>query len=71
MIRDRVYRQLSVNVDGNVLNIDEVKSINYFICTAKIGLLLLWSLFLSFFFALVALLRTVVFLLTLLMFNYA
>jgi len=33
MIRDGVYKQFSVIDDGNVLNIDEVKSIIYFICT--------------------------------------
>jgi len=33
MIRDAVYKQFSVIDDGNVLNIDEVKSIIYFICT--------------------------------------
>ena len=34
MIRDGVFRQLSVNVDDNELNIDAVKSIIYHICTA-------------------------------------
>jgi len=33
MIRDGVYKQSSVIDNGNVLNIDEVKSIIYFICT--------------------------------------
>jgi len=33
MIRDGVYKQFSVIDDGNVLNIEEVKSIIYFICT--------------------------------------
>jgi len=33
MICDGVYKQFSVIDDGNVLNIDEVKSIIYFICT--------------------------------------
>jgi len=33
MIRDGVYKQFSVIDDGNLLNIDEVKSIIYFICT--------------------------------------
>ena len=34
MIRDGVHGQFSVNVKGNVLNIDEVKSTICFICTA-------------------------------------
>jgi len=33
MIRDKVYKQFTVIDDGNVLNIDEVKSIIYFICS--------------------------------------
>jgi len=33
MIRDGVYKQFSVIDDGNVLNINEVKPIIYFICT--------------------------------------
>jgi len=33
MIRDGVYKQFPVIDDGNVPNIDEVKSIIYFICT--------------------------------------
>jgi len=33
MTRDGVYKQFSVIDDGNVLNIDEVKSIIYFIST--------------------------------------
>jgi len=33
MIRDGVYKHFSAIDDGNVLNIDEVKSIIYFICT--------------------------------------
>jgi len=33
MIRDGDYKQFSVIDDGNVLNINEVKSIIYFICT--------------------------------------
>jgi len=33
-MRDGVYKQFSViDDDGNLLNIDEVKSIIYFICT--------------------------------------
>ena len=34
MIRDGVFKQLSVNFGGNELNIDEVKSLIYLICTA-------------------------------------
>jgi len=33
MIRDGFYQQFSVIDDGNVLNIDKVKSIIYFNCT--------------------------------------
>ena len=55
MIREGVYGQFSVGVDG----IDEVKSMIYFICATEI--LLLWSLFTLFFFALIAQLCTVVF----------
>jgi len=33
MIRDEVYKQFSFINDGNLLNIDEVKSIIYFIFT--------------------------------------
>ena len=32
-IRDGVFRQFSVDVDGNVLTIEEVKSLIYLICT--------------------------------------
>jgi len=34
VIRDGVYKQFSVIDDGNLLTIDEVKSIIYFICTS-------------------------------------
>ena len=58
MIRDGVYRQCSVGTDGNVLDIDEVKSTIYFICATQI--LILKSLFTLFLFALIAQLCTAV-----------
>ena len=37
MIRDGVFKQFSVNVDGDeLITVDEVKSLIYLICTAKI-----------------------------------
>jgi len=74
MIRDGVYKQFSVNDDGNVLNIDEVKSIIYFICTRQLLFYYLDIIVVFVFVVLFSVYSTVMhimsLLLTLFMFNY-